>query len=193
MSAEERERWNARYREAGAVPAQPARFLRAVSDLLPGRGRALDVGGGSGRNAIWLARRGLEVTLIDIAANGLALAAEAAQRQGLRLRTACMDLETEPLLPGPWDLIVDVHFLLRPLVPALAASLAPGGVLVFAHPTVINLQRHARPPRRYLLEERELPGLVRGLQPVLYREGWNQDGRHEAGLVARRAHGPATP
>jgi SAM-dependent methyltransferase len=187
MSADERERWNARYREAGAVPEQPARFLRSVGDLLPGRGRALDVGGGSGRNAIWLARRGLEVTLIDIAEDGLALAAEAAQRQGLRLRTACMDLDTEPLLPGPWDVIIDVHFLLRALVPDLAASLAPGGVLVFAHPTVNNLERHARPSRRYLLEARELPGLLRDLQPVLYREGWNEDGRHEAELVARRA------
>jgi SAM-dependent methyltransferase len=193
MSADERERWNARYREAGHEPGQPSRFLRSVSDLLPGRGRALDAGGGSGRNALWLARRGLDVTLVDIAEEGLARAAEAAQRQGARLRTVCLDLENlenleaEPLPQGPWDVIVDIHFLLRSLMPGLAASLAPGGVLVFAHPTVTNLQRHARPSRRYLLEDRELPGLLPGLEPVLYREGWNEDGRHEAELVARRA------
>lgn len=189
MSAEERERWNARYREAGRAPEEPVRFLRAIADLLPRRGRALDVAGGSGRNALWLARRGLEVTVVDIAEQGLALAAEAAQRHGLALRTVCRDLEQDPgaaLPPGPWDVILDVHFLLRAIVPAMAASLAPGGLLVFAHPTVTNLERHARPPRHYLLADGELPGLVPDLEPVLYREGWNEDGRHEAELVARR-------
>jgi tellurite methyltransferase len=193
MSAEEREHWNARYREAGHAPEQPSRFLRAIGDLLPGQGRALDVAGGSGRNALWLARRGLDVTLVDIAEEGLALATQAAQRQDARLRTVCRDLEdpndleAEPLLRGPWDVIVVVRFLLRSVMPALAASLAPGGVLVLAHPTVTNLQHHARPPRRYLLEDRELPCLLPGLEPVLYREGWNEDGWHEAELVARRA------
>lgn len=195
MSADERERWNARYREAGVTPGEPARLLRAVADLLPARGRALDVAGGSGRNALWLARRGLEVMLVDIAEEGLALAIAAAQREGLSLRTALLDLEAEPLPPGPWDVIIDVHFLLRSLMPHLATSLAPAGVLVFAHPTVTNLQLHARPSRRYLLEARELPALLRmpacGLEPVLYREGWNEDGRHEAELVARRVRLPA--
>jgi tellurite methyltransferase len=193
MSAEERERWNAHYREAGQAPEQPARLLRAIGDLLPTRGRALDVAGGSGRNALWLARRGLDVTMVDIAEEGLALARQAAQRQGTPLRTVCRDLdglehlEAGSPLQGPWDVIVVVHFLLRSLLPGLAASLAPGGVLVLAHPTVTNLQHHARPPRRYLLEDREILGLLPGLEPVLYREGWNEDGRHEAEIVARRA------
>jgi tellurite methyltransferase len=194
MSAEERERWNAHYREIGHAPEQPARFLRAVGDLLPTRGRALDVAGGSGRNALWLARHGLDVTLVDIAEEGLALARQAAQRQGSDLRTVCRDLDDSRDLDhagtdlhGPWDVIVVVHFLLRSLLPGLAASLAPGGVLVIAHPTVTNLQHHARPPRRYLLEDREILGLLPGLEPVLYREGWNEDGRHEAEVVARRS------
>ncbi len=197
MSAEERDRWNARYREAGPPAEQPARFLRAVGDLLPARGRALDVAGGSGRNAIWLARRGLDVTVVDIAEEGLARAAEAAQRHGATLRTVRVDLDDVASLgdlrdlgPGPWDVIVLVHFLQRSLMPALAASLAPGGVLAWAHPTVTNLQHHARPSRQYLLEDRELarllPSLLPGLEPVLYREGWNEDGRHEAEVVARR-------
>ena len=200
MSAEERERWNAHYRETGHAPEQPARFLRAIGDLLPTRGRALDVAGGSGRNALWLARHGLDVTLVDIAEEGLALATQAAQRQGTGLRTVCRDLDgldgledarAGAQLHGPWDVIVVVHFLLRSLIPGLAASLAPGGLLVLAHPTVTNLQHHARPSRRYLLEDRELPGLLpdlgADLEPVLYREGWNEDGRHEAEVVARRA------
>jgi tellurite methyltransferase len=186
MSAEERDRWNARYREAGAAARAPARFLLSVSDLVPRQGRALDIGGGSGRNALWLARRGLDVTIVDIAEQGLALARAAAQEQGLAVRTVCADLERDPLPSGPWDVVLVFYFLLRSLLPSLSTALAPGGLLVLAHPTATNLQIHDRPPRRFLLENRELLTLLPGLEPVLYREGWSEDGRYEAQIVARR-------
>jgi tellurite methyltransferase len=190
MSAEERAKWNARYQEhsqaQGHAAREPSRFLAAVSDLLPRRGRVIDVGGGSGRNAIWLARRGLDVTIVDISAVGLALASDAARAASVSIRTVCADLETESLPEGPWDVIVAVHFLLRSLLPSFGAALVPGGSLVFAQPTMANLKYHDRPSRSYLLENHELLGLVAGLEPVLYREGWNEDGRYEAELVARR-------
>jgi tellurite methyltransferase len=186
MSAEERTKWDARYQAQGHAAREPSRLLVAVSDLLPHRGRVIDVGGGSGRNAIWLARRGLDVTIVDISAEGLALASEAARAAKVSLRTVCADLETEPLPPGPWDVIVNVHFLLRSLFARFGAALAPRGSLVFAQPTMTNLKYHDRPSRSYLLRNRELLGLLAGLAPVLYREGWNEDGRHEAELLARR-------
>jgi SAM-dependent methyltransferase len=186
MSAEERAKWNARYQRYGHAAREPSRFLVAVSDLLPRRGRVLDVGGGSGRNAIWLARRGLDVTIVDISADGLALASEAARAANVAIRTLCADLETEPLPRGPWDVIIDTHFLVRSLFARFGAALVPGGSLVFAQPTMANLKYHDRPSRSYLLETRELLGLLVGLVPVLYREGWNEDGHHEAELVARR-------
>lgn len=190
MSAEERGKWNARYQEhsqaQGHAVREPSRFLVAVSDLLPRRGRVLDVGGGNGRNAIWLARRGLDVTIVDISAVGLALASDAARAANVSIRTVCADLETESLPEGPWDVIIDVHFLLRSLLPSFGAALVPGGSLVFAQPTMANLKYHDRPSRSYLLENHELLGLMAGLEPVLYREGWNEDGHHEAELLARR-------
>ena len=45
-------------------------------------GRALDLGTGEGRNAIWLAERGWQVTAVDFSAVGLAKAAELAARRG---------------------------------------------------------------------------------------------------------------
>lgn len=50
----DREKWNARYREEGP-PSPPSPFLVGLDDLLPRRGRALDVAGGTGRHALWLA------------------------------------------------------------------------------------------------------------------------------------------
>ena len=108
----------------------------------------------------------------------------------MALHTLLVDLEAEPFPAGPWDLIVSFHFLWRPLFEFFATALAPGGILVYSQPTHSNLSRHEKPAARYLLEDCELPALIRDLEIVRYDEGWLAEGRHDALLVARRS--PAT-
>ena len=186
MSLDDQVRWDATYRERGAGSAQPSSFLVAIEGLLPTSGRALDVAGGAGGNAVWLARRGLEVTVADISPVGLALAHRNAEFEGLRLRTLKTDLERDPFPLGPWDLILCVRFLWRPLFAVIPDELSPGGVLVVVHPTRTNLLRHERPGLHHLLEDGELPGLVPGLDVVHYEEGWTREGlsRRETGREA---------
>jgi hypothetical protein len=83
-------------------------------------------------------------------------------------------------------LILCVNFLWRPLFATVPADLTPRGLLVVTHPTRSNLQRHARPGPRHLLEDGELSGLVRDMEVVRSEEGWTEEGRHEARLVAQR-------
>lgn len=187
MPEADRTRWNERY-EAEGAPSDPSPFVTGLDALLPRAGRALDVGGGAGRHARWLARRGLEVTLADVSDVALAQAGAAAEAEGLRLRLLQVDLEAEPLPAGPWDLILCTYFLHRPLFAAFAEALRPGGLLVFAHATRRNLERHPRPGPSHLLLDGELPSLVAGLEIVLQEEGWLEAGRHEARVVCRRAH-----
>jgi tellurite methyltransferase len=185
MSLAERTKWDARYR--GASPDfTPSAFLTELDGLLPRSGRALDIGGGAGRNALALARRGLDVTLADISPLGLALAHDEAIRTGNRLETVALDLESDPPPAGPWDLILQVHYLHRPLFLRYPTLLAPGGLLVVAHPTRTNLERHPKPGPEFLLDDGELAGLVSSLEIVRHDEGWRDDGRYEARLVARR-------
>ena len=185
MSEEDRQRWNTRYREQ-AQAREPSAFLRSLEGQLPGTGRALDVAGGTGHDALWLARRGLDVTLVDISDVALEQAAAAARDAGLTLRTQRVDVECEPLPSGPYELVLCLNFLWRPLFAEFARVLAPGGLLVFAQPTRGNLQRHPHPSARFLLEEGELPHLVRGVETLSYTESWTEEGRHEARLVATR-------
>ena len=65
------EAWNARYRETELVwSAAPNQFVEAeLAGLAPGR--AVDLAAGEGRNAIWLARQGWQVTAVDFAQAGL--------------------------------------------------------------------------------------------------------------------------
>jgi SAM-dependent methyltransferase len=181
----DRDRWNARYR-AGEEYLQAESWVIALDVLLPRRGRALDIAGGSGRHALWLARRGLDVTVADLSDVALDRAARQARDEELALTTVQVDLEAAPLPSGPWDLVLCLYYLHRSIFPSLAAALAPGGLLVVAHATRTNLERHAHPGRRWLLEDGELPTLVRGLEVLRYEEGWLDSGRHEARLVARR-------
>lgn len=190
MSQADRTKWDERYAGlAAAGPGcgalEPAAFLVSVADHLPRQGRALDIAGGAGRNALWLAARGLDVTLVDISTAALRLADQAAAAAGVRLNTLAADLDTDPLPVGPWHAVLSFHFLWPPLFELVPSLLAPGGLLVYVQPTRKNLERNASPSRRFLLEDGRLPELVSGLDILHYEEGW-QEGRHEARLLARR-------
>jgi tellurite methyltransferase len=186
MSDSDREKWNRKYAVGDPVPREPSAVLLGLDRYFPRAGRALDVAGGSGRHGIWLAGRGLNVTIADVSAVGLAVARERAAAADVRLTTLEADLEAGEFPPGPWDLIVSVCYLWRPIYAVYPRVLAPGGILAVVQPTVRNLERHDKPPAGFLLEEGELPRLVTGLEVLHYEEGWLADSRHDAALVARR-------
>ncbi len=189
MSAEDRLKWDRKHAARGFCPPEPSDLLTAHRSDLPqvhAGGRALDVAGGSGRHALWLAEYGFAVTLIDISETALQIARDEAAVRGLDLSTICADLETASFPAGPWQVILCFHYLHRPLIAEFATKLAPDGVVVFVQPTVRNLERHSRPSRRFLLDEEELLQLAteNGLKPLVYEEGWSAAGRHEAFLIA---------
>lgn len=185
MSEADRERWDRAWREGAHADDSQPDWLDALDAELPRAGRALDVAAGAGRVALWWAARGLETLAVDVSAEGLKLAREAAARRGLALATRVLDLEREPPPDGPFAAISVFHYLQRELFPALAARLAPQGVLVCELATTRNLERHARPSARFLLAPGELLALCAPLEIVSFREGWLGD-RHLSRAVARK-------
>lgn len=194
-----RARWNARHAARladGGDPAEPTAFLTGRADLLPTGGRALDVAGGTGRDALWLAGRGLAVTLVDVSDTALAEATRRAVAAGAPLDVVRCELGVDPLPEGAFDVIVVHHWLDRDVWRALPDHLAVGGLLLACQPTVTNLERHDRPPRRFLLDDGEVGRLAAELaaprdgarfEVVVAIEGWNDRDRHEAELVVRRS------
>lgn len=185
MSDFDRRKWNDKYR-VGEFATEPSRVITALAAQLPRRGRAIDIAGGTGRHALWLAALGLDVTLADISGVALDVAVRRAVDAGLALRTLEVDLLESPLPAGPWDVILSCCFLCRTLVAAFEQELAPGGTLIIVQPTYTNLTRHAKPPREFLFQDGELATLCSKLEIVRYEEGWLADDRHDAVLVARK-------
>ncbi|MBA2336676.1 MAG: methyltransferase domain-containing protein [Acidimicrobiia bacterium] len=181
---DELERWERRYRTEGRRVTEPSAFvIEAMGALAVKPGEALDVAGGTGRHALWLAGRGWTVTLVDGSATALAMASADAAAAGVDIITAQLDLATEPLPPGPWHLVLIHHYLHRALLAGMDTVLAPAGHLIFAQPTVVD--PHPRPGPAHRVAIGETATLVPGLEIVSLVEG-ETEGRHEAMLVARK-------
>lgn len=186
MADGDRERWNESW-ATGRV-REVSDFLEASARVLPTRGRALDVAGGPGHDALWLAARGLETTLVDISDVALSRARQEAADRHLTLTTQRRDIEVEGAPEGPWDVVVCFYYLQRGLFARWPSLLAPGGLLLFAQPTLINLERNPKPGSRHSLKPGELATLVPpGLEVLSLEEAWTPRGTHEARLLARRA------
>jgi SAM-dependent methyltransferase len=166
---------------------EPTRWLLEHEHLLPQGGRALDVASGQGRNAIWLALRGLNTLAVDRDEAAVEFIREEARRQGLPLRADRLDLErgSATLPEDSYDVIVVVHYLHRPLFPQLKAALRRNGVLVYETFTRAQAERGKPTNPAFLLEPGELRELVEPLEIVVEREG-DFDGKMLASVIARR-------
>lgn len=170
---------------------EPCPFLMAcVRGVTPGT--ALDLGCGMGRDTVALAATGWRVTAVDVLPEAIERGRELAERYapGRVIEWAVEDLEgaEDPpcLARGPFDLVVSIRYLHRPLLAAAEALLRPGGMLVVETFTVENRRVHGRPRRdAHALQLGELPGLAPTLAVARHDEGWH-DGYHTARLLAHR-------
>ena len=98
--------WNERYSAEKLVYGDaPNEFLASMADRLPATGDALDIGAGEGRNALFLASRGLNVLAVDQSEVGMQKAQRLAQARGLTLRTQAADLQHFDAEPNSFDVI----------------------------------------------------------------------------------------
>lgn len=138
--------WDERYSVDGYVyGTEPNGFLVARADRLP-LGKILCLGEGEGRNAVWLAEQGHEVTAVDASAVGLHKARALAVGRGVRITTVQMDLAHYAIDPGSWDGIVSIFCHLPASLRAqlhrrCVAGLRPGGVLLLEAYTPSQLGR----------------------------------------------------
>ncbi|MCA3014505.1 MAG: class I SAM-dependent methyltransferase [Myxococcaceae bacterium] len=132
--ADPRDFWNARYAMAGfAYGTEPNDLLREAAPRL--QGPVLSLGEGEGRNAVFLAGLGLDVTAVDLSAAGLEKARALAAGRGVALTTLEADLADFDLGEARWGAIVSIWCHLPPWArqrvhAGVIRALRPGGRFV---------------------------------------------------------------
>lgn len=153
-------------------------WVRRWSHLVPAGGQVLDVACGQGRHLQWFARQGHRVIGVDISDAALA-AVPLAPGHWERVQA---DIEHGPWpLPGrQFDAVVVTNYLWRPLLPTLAASVGPGGVLIYE--TFARGQERIGKPSRpdFLLQPGELLQAFASLRPVAFEDGFEPASVHPA-------------
>ena len=166
-----RDEWNRRYAGSELLwTAEPNRFLVAETDGLP-PGRALDLACGEGRNAVWLAERGWEVTGVDFAEVGLEKARGLAAARGVEAAWVHADLLEYDPPRAAFDLVVLLYLQLpaderRRVLAAASEAVARGGtMLVVAHDRSNLARGHGGPQDPAVLATpEEVAGDLDGLE-----------------------------
>ena len=183
QSPSPKEKWESRYRAEGFEPnRKPVPFLvRAARDLKPGR--ALCLAAGAGRNAVYLAEKGWDVTAVDISPAGLGWCRRLAGERGVEVETIAADLLSFDAGVGRWDLVTNFYFHEPALFPSSMAALKSGGHFLF--------QTYAKAQARlgwgpgnpgHLVEPGELQRAFAGWDLLHFAEAENEveSGRREA-------------
>jgi tellurite methyltransferase len=135
----------------------PRSFVEEIAASLPPR-RALDLACGDGRNAIWLAERGWQVTAVD--------RAPTFTYPGIEVITADLEQHQFTVAPGTWDLIVMSYYLQRDLFEPTLRGLKPGGVAIL----IVLLFEPGREGSRFRLHPGELRTFFQDQDVLDYRE-----------------------
>jgi SAM-dependent methyltransferase len=141
----DRHAWDDRYRDREWLWTIDAnRFVvQEVAGLAPGR--ALDLAAGEGRNAVWLAKQGWQVTAVDFSSVALGRAGDLAAHEGVEITTIAADLSEYVAEPEAFDLVVLAYLHLPPPLLSVVLgrardSLAGGGTIVVVGHDLTNIE-----------------------------------------------------
>lgn len=183
------ESWDERYAAGKYSSAEPHKLLVELAEWLA-PGKVLDLACGAGRQAIFLAGKGWQVTAVDNSLVGIGIARKRAEKRNLAIDFRAADLETGEFVieENAYDLICDFYYLQPDLFPAMKAGVKIGGLIVAA----IHIYGEGEEPGRFALKEGELRGFFGDFDILHYHETALTDedaGEHHrrtAEIIARR-------
>lgn len=133
---DKRARWNDRYAGRELVWSAGPNTLLAEELESMAPGRALDAACGEGRNGLWLAEQGWQVTAVDFSDIAISKGRQIAERRGLHLHWRVADVSSDPIPESSYDLVVVLYLHTDPIergrwLPSLVRAVAPGGTFFY--------------------------------------------------------------
>lgn len=107
--ADVKEKWDSRFNVPEFMYGkEPNDFLKSIASQLRPQSRILSLGEGEGRNAVFLAKLGHDVTAVDISSVGLKKAQQLAAEAAVKITTLVADITQFPIELSSWDVIVSM-------------------------------------------------------------------------------------
>ncbi len=192
----DKERWDGRYgRETYLYGKEPVIFLKDMLQRLK-KGKALVLAMGEGRNAVYLAQHGFEVTGVDISSVAIEKCKRLADERGVYVNTIVADLTHYDLGSEQYDLITNFYFYDKSVLPKVVEALKPGGMFIFEQFSTDHLKlAHRFGPKtdKYLVKPNELLEVFRSMRLLYYEdtvveldEGMHQGAAAVIRLIAQK-------
>jgi SAM-dependent methyltransferase len=182
------EAWDERYRLGRTADLEGAANPLVVETCskMP-RGRALDLACGAGRNALWLAENGWEVTAVDGAPTAVETLRHRASQRRVRVEARVANLISAAFEIGEssWDLILMCFYLQKSLFEPAKAGVRPDGAVL----AIVHIAEVSEQPTGHQLRSGELLASFADFEILHYYEGEPRDSEHKrrvAEIVARR-------
>ncbi len=171
----ERARWDLKYEQGLPSLTEPDPFFisayeRFVTPSLPKPGAALDLAGGLGRHALWLASRSWQVTVVEISDVAIGKLSQAALELNVNVDLFAGDAAEYKFEPAHFDLIVLFYHLDRSLFPRIVSALKPGGLLICKMSLRWDSGERLTTASTNPLHRNELPSLVPELHVLHHQE-----------------------
>ena len=163
--------WDERYAKQAAHWTPTPLLVETAKKLTPGR--ALDLACGSGRNAIWLAEHGWNVTAVDRSPVSI---------PGVDTHVADLEKHEFAIAEDSWDLIVVCYYLQRDLFEPIKRGVKRGGVAL----AIVHIFESGHEQSRFSLKPGELADYFQGWKILHSFEGKTEHHRAVAELVATK-------
>ena len=180
---EDKERWNIRHVEKPMRKNVEPVIEKYIS--MASGNKALDIACGTGRNTHFLLDKGFYVDAVDLSDYALSQI-----KDDEKINKIEVDLDSYNLQKNAYDLIININYLNRRLLPQIKEALQPNGLLIFETFIVAHGDFNQPVNPEYLLRENELLHAFIGLDIIYYEEKDDINLRGEktrvASLVARK-------
>ncbi len=184
--------WNERYADSDYFyGTEPNSFLEEQCGVL--NGPVLSISEGEGRNGVFLATRGLDVTGVDLSSVALEKAEKLAKSKGVRITTIDADIETFEPEENHYGSVISISAHLPSsiravLYPRLEKALKPGGILLLEAYSPDQLSKDTGGPKDtdMLMSVEKIRTEFPNLEPVLLRETEREvsEGKGHTGLAS---------
>jgi tellurite methyltransferase len=163
-------------------------LVETASRLKPGR--ALDLACGAGRNSIWLAEHGWQVTAVDFRPEAI----DTIRRRAPAVDAQIADLEKHEfeIAQSRWNLIAMCYYLQRDLFETVKRGLVPGGIVI----VIVHLIEPGHENSHFSMQPGELAEVFKEWELLHSYEGKPNDSGHQravAEIVARRNEPKTNP